>query len=109
MDDKDFRKRADAIYRAVIARLDDEDPDEIEAEPAEGVVRIKLRGGKVFVLNHQAPLREIWYAAGDRAWQFQFDPSTSRWVDPRNFDELGAVINATLSRAAGRPIAVPLG
>lgn len=108
MDEREFRKRADAIYKAVIERLDTEDPDEIEGELSSGVVKIKVKGGKVFVLNHQAPLQEIWYAAGDRAWHFRFDTTTAKWVDPRNFDELGATLGGTITRAAGRPVAFAL-
>jgi len=44
MDELQFRQRAEAIYRAVLARLDAEDPDEVEAELSSGVVRIRLTG-----------------------------------------------------------------
>lgn len=106
MDELQFRQRADALYRAVLARLDAEDPDEIEAELSAGVVRIRSRGGKVYILNHQAPLREIWYAAGDRAWHFGWDGA--RWVDGRNGDELAGVLGATVSAAAGKSISFNL-
>ena len=108
MDEREFRKRTDAIYKAVIERLDTEDPDDIEAEMSAGVVKIRLKSGKIFVLNHQAPLREVWYAAGDRAWHFQYEASTAKWVDPRNFDELAATLSATITRAAGRAVAFAL-
>ncbi|MSQ82607.1 MAG: iron donor protein CyaY [Myxococcales bacterium] len=105
MDEKEFRKRSGAIYKAVCDRLDLEDPDEVEAELTSDVVRIRCKGGKVFILNHQTPLSELWYAAGDRAWHFQFDPSAGKWIDPRNFEELGATLAATITRAVGKPIA----
>ncbi len=108
MDELQFRKRTAAIYKAVTDRLDLEDPDEVEADHAADAVRIRCKGGKVFILNHQTPLREVWYAAGDRAWHFQFDPSAGKWIDPRNFDELGATLGGTITRAVGKPIAFAL-
>lgn len=108
MDEREFRKRSEAIYKAVCNRLDLEDPDEAEAELASDVVRIRCKGGKVFILNHQTPLSEIWYAAGDRAWHFRYEPAQGKWIDPRNFDELAATLGATVSRAVGKPIAFAL-
>jgi CyaY protein len=108
MDEKEFRDRAHAIYKAVLARLDLEDPDDIEGEMSAGVVRIRSRGGATYVLNHQTPLAEIWYAAGDRAWHFRFDPAIQAWVDPRNGDELGATLGRTVSTASGRDVSFTL-
>ncbi len=107
MDESTFRKLADAVYRSVLARLDREDPDEVEAELQAGVVRIRLghghaEGGKVFILNHQAPLRELWYAAGDRAWHCQLQEG--RWVDPVHGGDLQDLLGETVSAELGRPI-----
>ena len=106
MDERAFRVAVDAIYAKVLQRLDQEDPDVIEGEMNSGVVRIRNARGQVYVLNVQPPLQEIWYAAGDRAWHFQHDGAG--WLDPRNGGELGAVLNATVSQAAGKPIAFVL-
>lgn len=106
MSDSAFRDRCNAIYRAVLARLDQEDPDEVEAELSAGVVKIRVQTGKVFVLNHQAPIFEVWYAAGDRAWHFGW--TGTQWVDPRNGDELAAMLGQTIGRELGRPIAFSL-
>ena len=102
MDERTFRQVVDGIYTKVLKRLDAEDPDVVEGEMNAGVVRIRGGGGQVYVLNVQPPLQEVWYAAGDRARHFQF--AGDRWVDPRNGDELGAVLAATVSRIAGRPV-----
>lgn len=102
MDESEFRKKAEDIYRNVLARLDQEDPDEVEAEQSAGVVRIRTGRGQTYILNHQAPLREMWYAAGDRAWHCR--AVDGRWVDPRTNDDLEAVLGATLTAAVGKPI-----
>lgn len=105
MEEREFRERAGAIYKAVLARLDAEDPDDVEGELSAGVVRIRSRNGQTYVLNHQPPLREIWYAAGDRAWHFRFDGAA--WRDPKAGDELGAVLAETITRASGRMVQFP--
>ena len=99
MDELTIRNVVDAIYAKVLQRLDQEDPDVIEGEMNAGVVRIRSSRGQIYVLNVQPPMQEIWYAAGDRAWHFKH--AATAWVDPRNGDELGAVLDATVSRAAG--------
>jgi len=102
MDERTFRQTVDAIYAQVLKRLDLEDPDVIEGEMSAGVVRIRASRGQVYVLNVQPPLQEVWYAAGDRAWHFKL--ADARWVDPRNGEELGAILDETVSKAAGKAI-----
>lgn len=106
LDELAFRTTVDAIYTRVLARLDQEDPDVIEGEMNAGVVRIRNARGQVYVLNVQPPLREIWYAAGDRAWHFQLHDGV--WLDPRNQDALGQVLDTTVSAASGLTIAFGL-
>ena len=108
MDEKTFRDRSRAIFQAVLARLDLEDPDEIEVENSAGVVKIRSAKGATFVLNIQPPLTEVWYAAGDRAWHYRFDPDAQRWIDPRNGDELAETLTRTVSAQVGREIAFRL-
>ena len=104
MEDREFRDRTRAIYQAVVARLDIEDPDVIEAEMSAGVVKIKGHQGHTFVLNVQPPLTEVWYAAGDRAWHYKYDADTGRWIDPRNGDDLETTLSRTISAEAGKAI-----
>ncbi|MSP90540.1 MAG: iron donor protein CyaY [Myxococcales bacterium] len=103
LDERAFRDRAAAIYSAVVKRLDAEDPDVVEADMSAGVVKVRVGApgerSQMFVLNIQPPLREVWYAAGDRAWHFRWDGA--RWIDPRNGDELAAVLGQTVSAAVG--------
>ena len=111
IDEATFRKLADAVYRNVLARLDLEDPDEVEAELQAGVVRIRLgrgkaEGGKVFILNHQAPLRELWYAAGDRAWHFAL--LDGRWRDAHHGGDLQDLLGETISAELGRTVVFEL-
>ncbi len=103
MDELMFRQYTDRLYRAVLQRLDREDPDVIEGELSAGVVKIRNAAGQIYVLNHQVPVSEIWYAAGDRAWHFQHQ-TDGHWLDPRNGEELAAVLGQTLSRLAGIPL-----
>jgi CyaY protein len=104
MNEREFRDKSRAIFQAVLARLDQEDPDVIEGEVSAGVVKIRSAQGATFVLNVQPPLTEVWYAAGDRAWHYRFDPDGGRWVDPRNGDELADTLSRTVSAEVGRAI-----
>lgn len=107
MNELEFRQFTDRLYRAVLDRLDREDPDVVEGELSAGVVKIRNARGQTYVLNHQVPVSQVWYAAGDRAWHFEHQ-ADGRWVDPRHGDELAATLSTTLSQLAGKPIAFDL-
>jgi iron donor protein CyaY len=107
MNELEFRQYTDRLYRSVLNRLDREDPDVIEGELSAGVVKIRNAKGQIYVLNHQVPVSQIWYAAGDRAWHFERQ-ADGRWVDPRHGDELAQILASTLSQLAGVTIAIDL-
>jgi iron donor protein CyaY len=107
MNELEFRQYTDRLYRSVLNRLDREDPDVIEGELSAGVVKIRNAKGQIYVLNHQVPVSQIWYAAGDRAWHFEHQ-TDGRWIDPRHGDELAQILGTTLSQLAGVTIAIDL-
>ena len=53
MDRNEFLDRADACLQRVESWLEDFDPDELDFEPADGVVKLQFADGTTFVLNRQ--------------------------------------------------------
>lgn len=99
MDEKTFADLTDQVMRRVLAALDAQDPDVVEAANEAGVVKISFPSGPPYVLNVQRPVREVWLAADRRAWHFRYDGT--RWVDPKSGDELYARLTALLQGKTG--------
>ena len=105
MDDIEFTKRADAYMESVFDKLQDEDPDEIDADLAMGVLSMEFADGTKCILNRQTAAHQIWLAYGAEAWHFH-EESDGHWVDTKGRGPLTDVLRGVLEKKLGR--AVPL-
>jgi CyaY protein len=103
---QDFLQRAEALMRELLARLDAFDPDELEADAAEGVIKMTFADGRICVLNRQSAANQIWLAEGASAWHFEWDGTRTDWFDTKGRGALGAVLGEILSRRLGRTVAI---
>jgi len=101
--DQAFLRRAERLIDGIVSVLDGCDPDELEAEVAQGVVKIAFADGSRCVLNRQSAAQQIWLAEGATAWHFAFDETHQRWVDTKGRGELLSILAGIVSRKLGRP------
>ena len=80
----------DAVLLDLLLRLDAFDPDEVEAESSEGVIKLSFADGSKCVLNRQSAANQMWLAEGATAWHFEFDAASSSWLDTKGRGELRA-------------------
>lgn len=104
--DQEFLDQAAACLRDVLERIDAFDPDELEADAAEGVVKIRFADGRICVLNRQSAAHQIWLAEGATAWHFVHDPASGRWLDTRGRGDLRSILSAIASERLGRPVRI---
>ncbi len=105
MDESTYLKLADQAFRTIGDAFDDVDPELVDCELAGDVVTLTLRGGKKCIVNTQRPTRQIWLAAGARAWHFSYDEVARRWVDDKGRgDELFATIARIAKEEAGADV-----
>ena len=97
MDPHEYLRRADACLEQVARWLEEFDPDEVDYATSDGVVTLEFPDRSRFVLNRQAGASQMWFAAGARAWHYDWDAGAGRWVDDRDGHELYARITATVS------------
>ena len=107
LDDAAFRRLSDECLAAHARWLAEFDPDEVDYHEADGVLTLEFGDGTRFVLNRQAATRQMWYAAGARAWHYDWNASTRQWVDDRDGHELAANLRWTISEMLGRTAAPP--
>lgn len=101
MDSQEYARLADDCLEGIAAWLEDFDPDEVDFATSDGVVTIEFADGVKFVLNRQAAASQMWFAAGARAWHYDWDGA--KWTDDRDghalLDRIGEVVSDKIGRA----------
>jgi len=83
------------------------DPDEVDYTTGDGKLQLEFPDGVRFVLNRQGAASQMWFAAVDRAWHYDWDATTQRWVDDRDGHELFANLATVVGRKLGRAVSAP--
>lgn len=104
--DRTFLHRSDQLVDALIAQLDQCDPDEVEAEMSQGVLKLTFGDGSRCILNRQSAVHQMWLAEGATAWHFTFDAAQGAWLDTKGRGELTAILSGILSKKLGCPFAL---
>jgi CyaY protein len=106
VDKQEFLRRADQCLERVAQWLEAFDPDEVDFATSDGVVTLEFGDGGRFVLNRQAAASQMWFAAGARAWHYDFDAAHETWVDDRDGHDLFENVAACVSEKIGRTVAI---
>jgi CyaY protein len=107
VDAKTFERLADRCLEAVADWLEDFDPDELDYSTTDGVVVLEFEDGVRFVLNRQAGSSQMWFAAGARAWHYDWDTENERWLDDRDSHELFSNVKRSVTDKLGREVSAP--
>jgi CyaY protein len=105
MDRQLYLRLADQCLASVAEFLENFDPDEVDYSTADGVLKIEFRDGQTYVLNRQAGADQMWFAAGVRAWHYDWNGRA--WVDDRDGHGLLENLGRALSEKLGRPVTIP--
>ena len=105
MDDAEYQKLAETCLQRVARWLEGIDPDEVDYSTGDGMLTLEFPDGVRFVLNRQGAARQMWLAAGARAWHYDWDVARSSWVGDRDGHDLYARIAEVVSEKIGRPVA----
>jgi len=102
MDDTRYQHLADDALEHIETMLEDVDANDVDIERAGDVLTLTFKDKKKCVINTQRPTRQLWMAANARAWHFNYDDATSKWVDDKGTGvELFTQISAIVKTAAG--------
>lgn len=104
LDESTFRRLSEETLAGAAEWAAEFDPDELDFREADGVLTLEFADGTRFVLNRQAGSRQMWYAAGARAWHYDWDADGSRWVDDRDGHALRENVTRTIAEKLGRTI-----
>jgi CyaY protein len=107
MERERYLKLADECLAEVADWLEDFDPDELDFSVSDGVVTLVFADGARYVLNRQSAASQMWFAAGARAWHYDWDAEGSRWIDDRDSHPLKDRIAEVVSKKLGRTVTLP--
>jgi len=104
VDRSEYQRLADACLDRLVRALEPFDPDEVDFSTSDGVVTIEFADRARYVLNRQTAASQMWFAAGARAWHFDWDASKKAWIDDKEKHELFARISEVVSAKVGRAV-----
>ena len=102
MDQQEFLQLADACLEHFADALEEYDPDEVDFTSTDGVLTIEFPDGARYVLNRQTAASQMWFAAGARAWHYNWNGDT--WVNDRDEHELRMCVSTSVSEKVGREV-----
>ena len=100
--EQEFERAADRDLHALDDALGDLDGLEVSLQM--GILALEFPDGAKYIVNSHRAARQIWMAAEQSAWHFDYLPAEKRWIASKSGDELRATIAAVLSRKLGREI-----
>jgi CyaY protein len=106
-DEKLYRQRLDDTYARIDAAFEEVDPDLAEVSISQGTLVIVFHEKHKLMLTPQPSPRQLWAAFRDRAWHFDWNAASGRWLDDRGQGiELVALIEETTRDMTGIEIHV---
>lgn len=101
-DEVTYQKLADSTFRRLEDLFRDVDAEDVDCERSGDVLTLVFKSRAKCVVNTQRPTRQIWLAAGARAWHFDWDAAKSEWRDSKTgADELFATVKRIVKDGAG--------
>mgnify|MGYP002632350548 FL=1 len=104
LEHQEYLDLADACLEQYATALENFDPDEVDFFSADGVLTIEFADGARYILNRQAAASQMWFAAGARAWHYNW--SGDAWLDDRDGHELKECVARVISEKLGRNVSL---
>lgn len=105
LDESRFHAIADQTLSGLLTDVEDTAGDVLDIDEQGGILTIELDSGAQYIVNKNAPLRQIWLSSPQSgAWHFDWDGET--WVSTRHdgttltgllAEELTAAVGLTVS------------
>lgn len=102
MTDQEYQREAATCLARVARWVDRVNDDGLDMTTTDGLVALEFDDGAKYVLNRQGGSRQMWLAAGARAWHY--DWNGQGWVDDRDGHRLEARIVEVVAAKLGHPV-----
>ena len=105
MTEQEYYERAAAFLARVARWVDAVNDDGLDVTTSDGLVALEFDDGTKYVLNRQSGNHQMWFAAGARAWHY--DWKDDAWLDDRDRHRLEDRIVEVVRTKLGRQV-VPI-
>ena len=106
MTEQEYYERAATCLGRVARWVDQVNDDGLDVATSDGLVALEFEDGTKYVLNRQSGNHQMWFAAGARAWHY--DWKDGAWLDDRDRHRLEDRIVEVVGAKLGHPVA-PIG
>jgi iron donor protein CyaY len=109
LDEKEFQKRCDAAFDALLRRLQDVgDEHGFEVEGGSGKLEIQFddADGTRFVISPQTPVRQVWISALTTSFKLAWSDAAGDFVLEKTGETLMQLMGRILSEQLGGPVSV---
>lgn len=109
LDEVTYRKHVQSVTDRILERLEEVDPDLVEAEYSQGSLTLRLKDGSRCILSAQPSVRQLWLAVASKgmAHHFNWDDSAHLWMDDKGKGvEVLSFLSEHLSQVAGIKISL---
>ncbi len=107
MTESEFNRQIDTTLLQIEEALDLSEAD-IDYENSAGILTLELVGGSQVIINRQIATRQLWLAAQEGGYHFDFCTDSGQWLLDRDGTELFELLNRVLSRQGGVPVNLSL-
>ena len=86
--------------------LDDSDLD-LDIENSGGILTLVCTDGSQIILSRQEPLKQLWVAARQGGFHFDYDTDSQRWLCSNEQRSLGQWLATLCQQQSGEPVDFP--
>ena len=95
-----FHDLVDATQENLEDIFDDCNLD-VDVENSAGILTVKFENGKALIFSRQEPLRQLWLAAREGGFHFDYDEEESRWKCDSSDELLSEMVHRLTKEHAG--------
>ena len=100
MNESEFHQQVDAMLLAIEEAIDDSEA-EIDYENAAGILTLELDNGSQIIINRQTPVKQLWLAARNGGFHFDWNGEADGWVRDSDGAAFITVLNQALEEQGG--------
>ncbi|MDH3354037.1 MAG: iron donor protein CyaY [Chromatiales bacterium] len=100
MTESEFNQQIDSTLLQIEEALDECEVD-IDYENSAGILTLELENGSQVIINRQLATQQLWVAAIDGGYHFDYSENSQQWLQDRDGSELFSIVNRVLSQQSG--------
>lgn len=101
-----FHDLVDDVQQQIEDILDDSDLD-LDIENSGGILTLVFTDGSQIILSRQEPLKQLWVAARQGGFHFDYDTDSQRWLCSNEQRSLGQWLATLCQQQSGKPVDFP--